>query len=49
MTQGLVSVVSKDGKVLMKISVGSNGFRAKHTANVIKKEWPKWIIFGRRL
>ena len=40
MTQGLVSIVTKKGDVLMKIVVGSNGMHAQNVADSVKEEWP---------
>jgi hypothetical protein len=38
-TQGLVTV-QKDGKVVMKLITGQDGYFAEKVANQILKEWP---------
>jgi len=40
-TQGLVTVRSKsDGKVLMKIVAGCDGYNAQRVANILRASWP---------
>jgi hypothetical protein len=39
-TQGLVAVTRPDGKVVMKIVAGCEGYRAPLVADQLKREWP---------
>jgi len=39
-TPGLVTVMSSENKVVMKILAGCNGSKAEKVANQLKKTWP---------